>query len=248
MKSPLAIVETNTVGNNVTIKEYSIIRRNVVIEDDVIIHPFVVIEEGVCLGRGVEVFPGSYIGKAPKGVGATARPINFEPRVSIGNNCAIGPNAVVYYDVAIGQNTLVGDGASVREGCRIGSRSIIGRYVTLNYATTIGDDAKIMDHCWLAGNMSVGNGVFISGGVLTTNDNEMGLKGYEEKRIIGPQIHDGVRIGAGAIILPNVVVGEQSLVGAGAIVTKNIPPYDVMMGVPARFVRKVVPRDNSNRT
>lgn len=247
MKSPLAVVETDQIGNDVTISEYAIVRANVVIADGVIIHPFVVIEEGVCLGPGVEVFPGSYIGKMPKGVGATSRPISYEPRVVIGENCAIGPNAVIYYDVTIGNNTLVGDGASIREKCRIGSRCIVGRYVTLNYATTIGDDTKIMDHVWLAGNMRVGNSVFISGGVLTTNDNEMGLKGYEETRAIGPRIDDKVRIGAGAILLPHVVVGEHSLVAAGAIVTKDIAPYDVMMGVPAHFVRRVVRGENTKR-
>jgi UDP-3-O-[3-hydroxymyristoyl] glucosamine N-acyltransferase len=163
MKSSLAVVETSEVGCNVQIREYSVIRSHAVIEDDVIIHPFVVIEEGVRIGRGVEVFPGTYIGKIPKGAGATARPVHYEPRIVIGEYCAIGPNAVIYYDVTIGSNTLLGDGSSVREGCRVGSRCIIGRYVTLNYATTVGDDTKIMDHSWLAGNMSVGSGVFISG-------------------------------------------------------------------------------------
>jgi acetyltransferase-like isoleucine patch superfamily enzyme len=247
MKSPLAIVETSQVGNNVTIKEYAIIRQNVVIGDDVVIHPFVVIEEGVSIGHGVEIFPGCYIGKTPKGAGATARPIKYEAKIVVGDNCAVGPNAVIYYDVQIGNNTLVGDGASVREGCRIGSRCIIGRQVTLNYATLIGDDVKIMDHSWLAGNMTVGNHVFISGGVSTTNDNDMGLRGYEEGRVIGPRIHDGVRIGVGAILLPNTTIGEHSVIAAGAIVTKDIAPYDVMMGVPARVVRKVARGDNPNK-
>jgi acetyltransferase-like isoleucine patch superfamily enzyme len=248
MKSPLAVVETSQVANNVTIKEYSIIRANVAIEEDVVIHPFVVIEEGVRLGRGVEIFPGSYIGKTPKGAGATSRPIKFEAKITIGNNCVIGPNAVIYYDVTIGENTLLGDGASVREGCHIGSRCIIGRYVTLNYSTAIGDDVKIMDHSWLAGNMRVENGVFISGGVLTANDNEMGFKDYEEKRVIGPDIHNGARIGAGAVILPNITIGEGSVVAAGAVVTKSVAPYNVMMGVPARPIRRAVPSDNPDRT
>lgn len=234
-----AVVEASEIGRNVTIKEYAVIRPNVVLGEGVVVHPFVTLEEGVCVGDGVEIFPGCYIGKAPKGAGATARPIRYEARVTIGRECAVGPNAVIYYDVEVGNNCLIGDGASIREGCRIGSRCIIGRYVTVNYATLIGDDVKIMDHSWLAGNMSVGNDVFISGGVLTTNDNDMGMRGYEEGRVVGPTIESGVRIGVGAMLLPNTTVGEHAVVAAGAIVTRSVAARDLMMGVPARVVRKV---------
>lgn len=239
MIHPTAVVETNAIGRNVTIKEYAVIRPNVELGEGVVIHPFVTLEEGVCVGDGVEIFPGSYIGKTPKGAGATARPIRYEATVAIGRECAVGPNAVIYYDVEVGNNCLIGDGASIREGCRIGARCIIGRYVTVNYATLIGNDVKIMDHSWLAGNMSVGNDVFMSGGVLTTNDNDMGLKGYAEGRVVGPTIENGVRIGVGALLLPNTTVGEHAVVAAGAIVTRNVAARDLMMGVPARVVRKV---------
>ena len=248
MKSSLAVVETSEIGSNVRIMEYSVIRPHVVIENDVTIHPFVVIEEGVHIGRGVEVFPGCYLGKIPKGAGATARPVKYEPGIVIGENCAIGPNAVIYYDVSIGSNTLLGDGASVREGCRVGSRCVIGRYVTLNYSTIVGDDTKIMDHSWLAGNMTVGSGVFISGGVLTANDNDMGLMGYEERRVVGPHIEDRVRIGAGAILLPDATLGHDALIAAGAVITKNIAAGDLMMGVPARSVKRASDREKPEKS
>jgi acetyltransferase-like isoleucine patch superfamily enzyme len=235
MFSQQSIVETDQIGSNVAIKEFVVIRKNVIVGDDVVIHPFVVIEEGVKIGRGVEIFPGSYIGKTPKGAGATARSIQFDPVVDLGDGCSIGPNAVIFYDVIVGHNTLVGDGASIREGCRIGSMCIVGRYVTLNYETQVGDNVKIMDHSWMAGKMRIGNNVFISGGVMTANDRYMGARDYQEDEIIGPEIREGARIGAGAILLPKLIIGENAVVAAGSVVTKNISADTLVMGIPARF-------------
>jgi len=233
--SPLAVVETDQIGDNVVIREYAIVRRGAVIGNNVIIHPFVIIEEGVKIGDDVEIFPSAYVGKPPRGVGAMTRPMNFAAKINVGAGCVIGPNAVIYYDVEIGPQTLISDGASIREQSKIGSRCIIGRYVTVNYATLIGDNVKVQDHTWLAGNMRIGDRVFISGGVTTANDNLMGASGYVEEDIIGPTIENGVRIGAGAIILPKVRVEENALIGAGAVVTKDVPAGQTAKGIPARF-------------
>jgi UDP-3-O-[3-hydroxymyristoyl] glucosamine N-acyltransferase len=237
MVSSLATIESEQIGANVIIREYAIIRRGAVIGDNVIIHPFVIIEEGVRIGNDVEIFPSAYIGKPPRGVGAMTRPMSFSAKVEVGNGCVIGPNAVIYYDVVIGSHTLISDGASIREQSKIGSRCIIGRYVTVNYATLIGDNVKVQDHTWLAGNMRVGDRVFISGGVTTANDNLMGASGYDEENIVGPTIENGVRIGAGAIILPRVKAGENALIAAGAVVTKDVPAGQTAKGIPARYTQ-----------
>jgi acetyltransferase-like isoleucine patch superfamily enzyme len=204
----------------------------------VIIHPHVVINEGVIIGDGVEIFSGAIIGKEPKGAGATARQPKFNKRVSIGVNSSIGPHAVIFYDVEIGKNTLIGDGASIRENCKIGNFSIIGRYVTLNYNVHVGNHVKIMDHAWMAGNMNVGNYVFISGGVLTTNDTTMGAPDNIES-MRGPSIEDGAMIGVGATLLSGVIIGKNAIVGAGSVVTSDVEPGTLIMGIPARVVKKV---------
>ena len=234
MIHPLAVVETDSIGNLVKVGEYAIIRYGAIIGDGVIIHPFVIIEEGVEIGNNAEIFPGTYIGKPPRATKAVAREIEYDRRVSVGENCALGPNAVIYYDVTIGNDTLVGDGASVREQSRIGDRCVIGRYTTINYATLIGNDVKVMDHTWLAGNMTIGNNVFISGGVTTTNDNNMGAEGYDPDKVIGPKIGDNVKIGVGAILLPKIKIGNGALIAAGAVVTKDVSPGEIVLGVPAK--------------
>jgi len=232
-------VETDTIGRNVVIMQNAVVRKGSLIGDNVVIHPNVVIESGVEIADGVEIFPGAYIGKPPKGAGATARPIKYNKFVKIGPECSIGPNSVIYCDVIIGNNTLIGDGASIREQCRIGSKSVIGRYVTVNYNVKIGDRVKVMDHAWLAGNMTIGSDVFISGGVLTSNDNELGRHVYRDEEMIGPSIEDQAMIGVGAILLPGVMIGAGAIVGAGAVVTKDVPPRKVVMGIPARVVKDV---------
>ena len=184
---------------------------------------------------GVEIFPNAFIGKEPKGAGALARVPEFSRKLRIGKNSSIGPCAVVYYDVSIGENTLIGDGASIREKCAIGDRCVIGRYVTINYETTIRDRVKIMDHSWLAGRMLVEEDVFISGGVMTANDNHIGKSGYNEADIIGPTIKKGAVIGVGATLLPKVVIGENAVVAAGSVVTKDVPGDGMVVGVPARL-------------
>jgi acetyltransferase-like isoleucine patch superfamily enzyme len=233
-----AIVCTDRIGKNVTVSEFAVVREGTDLGDNVTIHPHVVIEKGVRIAEGVEIFPGSYVGKRPDGAGATSRPIRYDPTVSIGSNCRIGPNAVIFYDVEIGQNTLIGDGASIREQVRIGDRCVISRYVTVNYNTIIGSRTKIMDLTHITGNCRVGDDVFIGALVSTANDNALTSRKYTE-RDIGPTISNKSTIGNGAIILPGVLVGEGAVVGAGSVVTRDVEPFHLVMGVPARVVREI---------
>lgn len=236
--SPFASIGKSIIGNNVKIGQSVFIDDDVTINDNVIIHPNVVIYPGVTIGSGSEIFPGAFLGKEPKGAGATARKPDFNKKIIIGSNCSIGPNSVIYYDVVIGNNTLLGDGASIREKCQIGSYCIISRYVTINYATTIGDRTKIMDGTHITGKAQIGDDVFISVLVGTTNDNIV-RAGYEEDRILGPTIENHVVVGVGASFLPAVRIGAGATVAAGAVVTRNVETNTLVAGMPARLVRRL---------
>lgn len=237
MISRKAVVETRSRGDNLTVMDFAVIRKNVVIGDNVIIHPHVVIEPGVKIGNNVVIYPGAYIGKEPGGPSLARKP-KFRRSLSIGDNCHIGPNSVIYYDVAIGRDTLVGDGASIREKCRTGPSCVIGRYASINYAVSIGSRTRIMDFAVVTGHTAIGKNVFIAHSVVMANDNEMGRSGYNAKKIRGPVIKDGVSVGIGAIILPAVVIGKNAVVAAGAVVTRDVPDKALAMGLPARTVRK----------
>jgi UDP-3-O-[3-hydroxymyristoyl] glucosamine N-acyltransferase len=237
MISQNAVIKTGNIGDNTEIKDYAVIADNVQLGRNVIIHPHVIIEPGVVIGDFVEIFPGAYIGKEPKGAGATQRRLDFERKVLIKENCSVGPSSVIYYNVEIGKNTLIGDHASIREKVKIGDFCIISRSVTINYNTSIGHRTKIMDLTHITGNCEIGNDVFISVLVATTNDRAIGQHGYTEEHIQGPKISHKVAIGAGANILPFVHIGEGAIVAAASVVNKDVPAGKMVAGNPARVIK-----------
>lgn len=223
----------------VAVGPYSII-GDAELDEGCVVHSHVVISDGSRVGARVELFPGALVGKEPKGAGALARQPSFERRVIIGDDCSIGPHSIIYYDVQIGSDTLIGDGASIREQCRIGSRCIVSRYVTINYNTAIGDQTKIMDSSHITGNAVIGNDVFISLLVGTTNDNA--VRGGYGDHVKGPTVGDRVVIGVGASLLPGVVIGSDATIAAGSVVTKNVEAATLVAGLPARFVKRLDPK------
>ncbi len=239
MISKTAVVETETIGSGTRIEEFAVIRTNAVLGENVVIHPHVVIESGVVLGEGVEVFPGTYIGKEPKGAGTTMRPPMVEERkVVVGSGCTIGPNAVIHYDVSIDENTLIGDGASIREQCIIGKGCIIGTHVTVGYNVRINNFVKVMEYTHVVGKSLVEDDVFISLNVAMANDPFLGARGYKEEDIRGVVIRRGALISLGATLLPGVEVGEQALVGVGAVVDRDIPAHKMGSGAPVKIFSK----------
>ncbi|MBI2084161.1 MAG: transferase [Candidatus Aenigmarchaeota archaeon] len=241
-----AIVETTQIGENVSIGNFAIIKSGVILGNNVTIHPNVIIETGVTIGNNVEIFPGAYLGKRPKNSGALTREPEYEKeRIIIGENCSIGPNAIIYYDVFIGKNTLIGDNVSIRERVTIGEFCVIGRGVTISYNSHIGNRTKIMDLTHITGNCEIGEDVFISTLVATTNDNTFGKGGHGKEHIKGPKIGNGAAIGANASLLPGVVIGDNAIVASSAVVTKDVPSRALVMGIPAQIVRFI--NDEGNR-
>ena len=241
-----AVIDSDEIGSGVTVGEFAIVRDGASLGDGVVIHPHVVIEDGVTVGPGTEVFPGAFLGKEPKGAGAVARQPHFDRKLTVGGGSSVGPNVVLFYDVEIGEGTLLGDGASIREGCRLGQGCLVSRYVTINYATTIGDRTKIMDRTHVTGNCRIGSDVFISLTVGMTNDNRpLGADGYVEERVRGPIIDDWALVGAGATLLPGVTIGEGAVVAAGSVVTKDVAAHTKVAGVPATYKRDMTGRTNS---
>lgn len=207
---------------------------NVTIGKKCIIHDNIHFYGEVYIGDDVEIFPGCVIGRYPTSAGATDREVNQDYGVvSIGNGSVLCSNVTLYKDVSIGNNVLIGDNASIREDCKVGDKTIISRNVTINYNSSIGSRTKVMDNSHITGNMIVGDDVFISVGIITSNDKTIGSFGYGNS-IIGPTLKNGCKIGAGANLLPGVVIGENSIVTASSLVKQDVDDNKVVSGNPAK--------------
>lgn len=216
-----------------------VIYDNVTLGKGVIIHDFVVIYPNTVIEDGVEIYDHCVLGKIPTAVKNVKRKLknNYDSLI-IGKDTILCPGVILYTGTTVGKRCLLGDNSSIREECVVGDDSILSRNVTINYNSRIGNKVKIMDGSHITGNAIVEDNVFISVMVSTTNDNSMGRNNYDEK-MKGPVIKKGVTVGAAANILPGVEIGENSIVAAGAVVTKNVPSNVVVMGIPAIIKREL---------
>jgi UDP-2-acetamido-3-amino-2,3-dideoxy-glucuronate N-acetyltransferase len=218
-------------GFNIILMEKVIIGDNVRIGHNAIIYPFTKIS------NNVEILDNAVIGKKPSVISTLTRETDKPlPPCEIGEGSIIGTSAIIYAGTTIGKHCFVSDLASIREKCVIKDHVIIGRAVTIEYETTIGEYSRIMTHSQLTGNMIIEDHVFFGGAVASTNDKYMGRTGNQFN---GPTIRSGARIGANATILAGVIVGKETIIGAGAVVTSDIPDYKVALGIPARVVKEV---------
>ena len=215
------------------------IGEDCVIGKDVVIHHNVILYPGTKVGAGTEIVDGAVIGRPPKGAGNLVHKLesNFEP-VEIGTSCVIGSNAVIYAANRLGNNVLIGDGAQLREHGDIGDNALIARLCTTNHHVTVKENSKIMDMTHITARTVVEEDVFVGVGVCSANDNTMRIKGSEVGEAAIITLKKGCKIGSGSTLLPGVTVGKNALVGAGAVVTKDVPETSTVMGVPARVTEQ----------
>jgi acetyltransferase-like isoleucine patch superfamily enzyme len=203
------------------------------------VHPTAIVHDGTVLGDGVKVLEFAVVGKQPVlSPRSTAKREPLAPAV-VGDGAVVSTGAVVFAGTEIGARTIVGDQACIRERCRIGDDVVVGRGSLVENDTTVGDRTKIQAGAYVTAYSTVEEDVFIAPCVVTTNDNFMGRTERRHALIKGPTIRRGARVGGGAILCPGVEIGEEAFVGAGAVVTRDVPPGKVAVGVPARAIRDV---------
>lgn len=222
----------------------SAVARDAELGSDTFVGRGVTIYPGVTLGAGCVVLDGAVLGRMPIPNPTTTRPVDPAfGSLSVGDGSIVGAHAVLYTGSSFGRNVLIGDLASVREGCEVGEGAILGRAVMALYNCSVGAFSRIQDQVHLVGDMVVEEHVFIGMGTVTTNDNDVYLARFggrsTEEPQRGPTIRRLAVVGAGSTILPNLEIGEGAFIAAGAVVTKDVPPWTVYAGVPARSVRQV---------
>ena len=148
-------------------------------------------------------------------------------------------------------NVKVGEGVRIFNfvnayGCSIDSNSKIGAFVEIQKGASIGKNCKISSHTFICEGVHIEDNVFIGHGVMFTNDlfpratNADGSPQNEaDWKLIETTIKKGASIGSNATILCGITIGENALVGAGSVVTKDVPPNTIVAGVPARIIKKI---------
>ena len=187
------------------------------------IHPTAIVYEGTVLGEGVKVLEGAVVGKQPTlSPRSTAKREPLSPTV-IGDGTVVSTGAIVFAGSQIGARVILGDQSCVRERVAIGDDVVLGRGSYVENDTTIGAMTKIQADAYITAYSTLEEHVFIAPCVVTTNDNWMGRTEKRHGNIKGPTIRRGARIGGGATLCPAIEIGEEAFVGAGAVVTKDVP-------------------------
>jgi acetyltransferase-like isoleucine patch superfamily enzyme len=198
-----------------------------------------IVYPGTVLGEGVKILDYAVVGKQPSlSPRSTAKREPLSP-TEIGEGTIVSTGAIVFAGSSIGARVILGDQSCVRERCTVGDDVVIGRGSLVENDTTIGALTKIQAEAYVTAYSTLEENVFIAPCVVTTNDDFMGRTERRHELIKGPTIRRGARVGGGAILCPGVEIGEEAFVGAGAVVTKDVPPRKLVVGNPARVLRDV---------
>jgi UDP-2-acetamido-3-amino-2,3-dideoxy-glucuronate N-acetyltransferase len=146
-------------------------------------------------------------------------------------------------DVTFGENVVVRPFVNLY-GCRIGDETQIGPFVEIQRGVSIGARCKIQSHAFICSGVEIADGVFVGHGVLFVNDKhprstaaDGSLQTESDWTLLRTVVAPGASLGSGAVVLGGVTIGERALVGAGAVVTRDVAPGATVAGIPARRLR-----------
>ena len=203
------------------------------------IAPSAIVFPGTILGDGCRILDYAVVGKQPTlSPRSTTKREELGP-AELGPGTVVSTGAIVFAGSRIGARVILGDQSCVRERVVIGDDVVIGRGSLVENDTTIGALTKIQADAYITAYSTIEENVFIAPCVVTTNDNFMGRTEKRHGLIRGAAIRRGARIGGGAVLCPGIEIGEEAFVGAGAVVTKDVPARMLVVGNPARSLRTV---------
>ena len=212
--SPKAIVQGHTEGN-VTILGSTFIGRETIIGKDVIVgYPARNALKSLTITEPFNIWRYDEISRG----------------VKIGEKCIIRSGTVIYEGVTIADSVETGHNVLIREDSSIGKGTLIGSSTILDGAVKIGENVSIQSNVYLPHLTVIEDDVFIAPNVCFTNDPYP-----KSKHLLGATVKKNSILGANATIIAGVKIGENAVIGAGTVVTKDIPPGTVVVGNPARF-------------
>ena len=183
------------------------------------------IAAGVVLGDPHRIDPLAIVGEQP---GRSVADLTLQ----LGPHAVVRAFSVIYAGSRIGHHLETGHGAVIREENTVGDHLSIWNYSTIDYGCVIGNNVRIHSNVYVAQFTVIEDDAFLAPGVTIANDRHPICR----ECMKGPTIKRGARVGVNATLLPEVVIGEGALVGAGAVVTHDVPPGSVVVGSPARVI------------
>ena len=151
-----------------------------------------------------------------------------------------GRHCIISEGAQIGENTRIGNFVFIRDDTVIGAGCVIGSYVDIEGDVRIGDFVSLQSGCYLTRGVVIENEVFCGPRLVTLNDKAISHRrpslNFTRR---APRLLRAARVGGGSVLCPGVTIGENALVGAGSLVTRDVPDRSIAMGNPARIVGKV---------
>ena len=217
------------IGNNVVIEDDAVLGSNISLKDNVVIRKGAIIGDNVIIGYR-DIKPGQ---------DTPAAPVVTE----VGENVRIRSGTVIYWGTRIGTNSMVGHNSVIRENTIIGHDTYVGSLTVMEGDTKIGNYVGVNAQCHITKFCNIGDYTFIAPIFVGANDQAIShMRASHGQNLIGFTTEKYVRIAVGVTVLPGVHFGEGCIVAAGSVVTRDVPPYKVVMGVPAKVV-KDAPRE-----
>lgn len=209
--------------------------RPVTIHAGAVIEAFAVLHGGTTVGEQARVEEHTVIGRPELGYAVGRIYPGAGAATVIGPGAVVRAGAILYADVHVGVNTVVGHHTLLRTGVRVGTETQLGHHLTVERASRIGRHVRCAAGSHITSSTKIGDRAYLGVGVRTVNDRTMKPRDAEHRPVLAaPKFESGVRVGAGTTVLAGVTIGENAQVGAGSLVTHDIPAGALAYGHPAR--------------